>query len=271
MSETRLSELPDPKYRIGQSVWFGSTDTAVEALPCPDCLGSRKWSVVTPAGDALETPCQRCGGSRWQSGIGDLPRPERRIHVPRARRLTIGSVRIDTASSRGPVEYMCEETGVGSGSLYEESRLFATEDDALSSASGEVAALNAKEASGEAYQRTTKLSGLTVKDAILEDARSSIWSAWWSYRRLREDVDKWTGEDGGETADERLAELRRELEFDDRHREQPPVGQMLADLAPLVAGIPAAADLVEKLANPARAALLKARSTEVPSGGSSNG
>lgn len=37
--------------------------------------------------------------------------------------LTIGSIRIDTGDNRG-VEYMCVETGVGSGSVWKESDLY---------------------------------------------------------------------------------------------------------------------------------------------------
>jgi enhancing lycopene biosynthesis protein 2 len=43
--------------------------------------------------------------------------------------LTIGSVRIDT-NHESPIEYMCVETGVGSGSVWDERQLYASREEA---------------------------------------------------------------------------------------------------------------------------------------------
>ena len=43
--------------------------------------------------------------------------------------MTVGSVQIDTASDK-PTRYMCLETGIGSGALYEEDRLHLTLEEA---------------------------------------------------------------------------------------------------------------------------------------------
>lgn len=65
--------------------------------------------------------CPRC---TRRGGWNDSLSLEYTRHVPYVRRLTIGSVRMDTADER-PFSYMCVETGVGSGSVYGEESLYA--------------------------------------------------------------------------------------------------------------------------------------------------
>jgi hypothetical protein len=43
---------------------------------------------------------------------------------------TIGSVQIDSADQERPVRYMCVETGVGTGTVYDEKNLFKTHPEA---------------------------------------------------------------------------------------------------------------------------------------------
>lgn len=64
--------------------------------------------------------------------------------VPCTEKLTIGSIRIDTNDIDKPVSYMCVETGVGSGSVYYESDLHLTEEEAFRFAQARAVEINEK-------------------------------------------------------------------------------------------------------------------------------
>jgi hypothetical protein len=117
----------ETKYSIGDVVYHGRNETVAVRTECPDCKGSREWAVTTPAGQTMTTGCPTCdalGGSR-----GFIERYER---SPKVETLTIGSVRFNSheGDDCGQISYMCRETGVGSGSIWYESRLRATREEA---------------------------------------------------------------------------------------------------------------------------------------------
>ena len=109
----------EPKYTVGQSVWVATTDTEIKTRACPDCLGTRHWPVTTPGGDSFELECPTC-----QYGFESRGTLSREVVVAKARRMTIGSVRTNTASKDCPVEYMMVETGVGTGTIWDEAKVF---------------------------------------------------------------------------------------------------------------------------------------------------
>ncbi len=118
--------LPNPKYSIGQIVFYPYISDKAKRIPCPDCLEFKTWEVKTPAGEVFKVQCQTCMSGFLSTGfINDYENPT--VDVSR---LTIGSIRIDTASSEDKVEYMCKETGIGSGNIYYESKIFTTEQEA---------------------------------------------------------------------------------------------------------------------------------------------
>lgn len=122
------TRLPTPKFAIGDIIYVPHCQDGGEYLDCPDCLGAGAWPVVSPAGEAHEVSCPTCA-SLWGKGTGKLKfyRSE-----PVVRKLTVGSVRIDTAAKEGErVSYMCGETGIGSGNIYYEDRCCANEGDAM--------------------------------------------------------------------------------------------------------------------------------------------
>lgn len=82
---------------------------------CNTCEGTCK---VTVAGhEDVTTYCPSCrGGKIWQDTEG-------KYFV--IQQLTVGQVRIQ-AGYEPEVTYMCEETGVGSGSVWKEDKLFLT-------------------------------------------------------------------------------------------------------------------------------------------------
>ena len=115
--------IPIPKYDIGDKVFAPRYALVQKAVQCPECLGEKVWQVRTPTGDEFELPCGGCGGYNDENS-GTIKELSFNSYVEE---LTIGSVRLDTADTRDgnhPVSYMCCETGIGTGSIYYEHRLF---------------------------------------------------------------------------------------------------------------------------------------------------
>ena len=174
----------ETKFSIGDVVYYASTTTERKQHPCPDCLGTKKWKAVSPAGGEYEFACPRCrSGYRSEHGLS----LDYSIFVPTAHRLTIGSVRTDSADK---TSYMCVETGVGSGNIYDEDRLFSTESEALTAAQ----AIANKSNNGDVpwiaqqYNKT-----LEVCDYQLNDGREHVEKALadrlaWQIKDLRDEI-----------------------------------------------------------------------------------
>jgi hypothetical protein len=112
-----------PKYQIGDEVYAVELSTSGHKEPCPDCLGERHWLARLPNGEELKMECPTCR-SGFDGATGTVPA----IAVSgRVVSMTIGSVRTDSASKDRPVEYMCVETGVGSGRIWDEQDLYPEE------------------------------------------------------------------------------------------------------------------------------------------------
>lgn len=157
----------ETKFSVGDAVYHAWTESEVRRHPCPDCLGSRKWKAVSPAGTEYEFGCPRCGSQYRHDSDLDLAY---RVFAPRASKMTIGSVRTDTHSKEGN-EYMCLETGVGSGSIYREPRLFHTEAEALAAAEVLSASQNATtEWVVKQYDKTLSLCDYQMGEAKMKAA-----------------------------------------------------------------------------------------------------
>lgn len=119
--------LPVPMYHIGQKVYVAKHRTTIEKLTCPDCLGKGEWITLNPAGKDVTVQCNTC--TRGFAPNGTIP--GKAIPWSLVAHYTVGSVRIDTAAKEGElVSYMMEETGVGTGSVYYEDRIFLSPDNA---------------------------------------------------------------------------------------------------------------------------------------------
>ncbi len=118
----------ETKYSIGDVVYHGRNRTVPVRTTCPDCNGTKLWTITKPSGETVETACPTCETLYCSTGY-----IERRERTPFVETLTIGSVRFDSHDSgadREPASYMCRETGVGSGSIWYESQLRATREEA---------------------------------------------------------------------------------------------------------------------------------------------
>ena len=118
--------IPQPKYAIGQKVWHASTTSERQFVVCPDCVGRLVWKVSTPAGGSFKVPCSTCrdmwGSTGRVLGVS--------VVVGVTEQLTIGSIQINTDDKDCPVRYMCEETSVGTGTVYSEDKLCASKAEA---------------------------------------------------------------------------------------------------------------------------------------------
>lgn len=180
--------MNEAKYRIGQKVWLATTRTTSGAWPCPDCLGEKTWLATTRAGEVITVQCPRCQGHQINRSIPSL---NRNMWVIETRPLTIGSVRTDTAARGGEqVSYMCEETGVGSGTIYYETLLFATEQEAADRAAVLTAEAQAKTDAAPYTIRAFDFGLLPLQVAITYAWQADVYAAWTDGRRYREAMDK---------------------------------------------------------------------------------
>lgn len=177
----------ETKFSIGDVVYCAGTETARKQHPCPDCNGTRKWSVTSPAGGNYEIGCPRCT-TRYLSDR-DLSL-DYTAHVPRVQRLTIGSVQFNSApgSYDSGSRYMCLETGVGSGSVYNEGRLFATEAAALAAAEAMAALANSEQNwIVTLYNKSLEISDYQLEHAkakAADDYKRKIGSMFWNVSEL---------------------------------------------------------------------------------------
>jgi hypothetical protein len=208
------------KYSVGDVVYHASTVSTQKQHPCPDCLGTRKWTAQSPAGGEFEFTCPRCSASYQNDRDLAL---NYAAYAPCAGKLTVGSIQVDTAPNAygHGNRYMCVETGVGSGSVYDEARLFETEEEALRAAQAMADLQNAKTTwIVERYNRTLSLSdyqfeSLKVKQAgeARASAQSMIWNIGYLFDEIREAADKeaiielvdWYGENDWERDKEKFA------------------------------------------------------------------
>lgn len=184
----------ETKYNIGDVVWLATTNVEQRIAPCPDCLGTKVWKATSPAGTDYEFPCPRCATN---SSIQELSL-KYCTYVPDVQKRTIGSVRHDTRHWVGqneneqdqyqPItEYMCHETGIGSGSVYKECTLFPDEASALIEA--EKLAQEANERSHKSDQQDKRYPDRLVVAAYqLREARMEACTKAMYHQRSRFEI-----------------------------------------------------------------------------------
>lgn len=163
------------KFSIGDTVYSARLTTQGKQHPCPDCLGAHKWTAKSPAGREYEFSCPRCGGGYQHDRDLSL---NYSVFVPSIDRLTIGQVRAEHGSCAEKTQYMCHETGIGSGTLHSEDDLFATESEAFEAATVKAKIANAETSwVVEQYNKSLMVSGYQLSDATVkveEDRLSKI-------------------------------------------------------------------------------------------------
>lgn len=189
MPDKNTNELPTPKYKIGDTVWYGHTNSVVAMFPCPDCEGKGKWEIKSPSGNDFKMSCPRCGTSNY-SLTDRLPSLKYTKFQAGATKLTIGQINSTTHTFGDDfVSYMCIETGIGGGSVYYESGLFATEVEALTAAQAIADAKNAEILEKPTAMKARHLGSLRIESALMEECYTSTWDAWYNYRNLRDSIE----------------------------------------------------------------------------------
>lgn len=176
----RLVSVPVPRWAIGDKVFAVLTQEGAETFVCPDCLGEGTWLVKSPAGYETSVACPRCNGAR-KLGL--------RIRTASACELTIGSIRINTEGGYNDeyVQYMCEETGIGSGTLWGENGLKATLEEATEAARIRALEETARIDNGpdqKARNEFRHLSTYTLRDAAQKEAENRAWHAEYDLRDI---------------------------------------------------------------------------------------
>lgn len=159
------------KYSVGDTVFYSATNTERKKHPCPDCKGSGKWAAQSPAGSEYSFACPRCSAS--YNSDRDLTL-DYSAAVPSVRHLTIGSIQYNShyGSYDHGARYMCNETGVGGGSVYNESDLFETEAEALTAAHAKADETNStSEWIVKLYNKTLNISDYELHSAAMNAAK----------------------------------------------------------------------------------------------------
>ena len=181
------SDLPTPRYRIGQTLYYADTTRTTANMECPDCRGSKVWLVKT-ANDVLETPCQRCCGGYLSRGYQDKLSLTYTVHEPVARRFIPDRVE---ARSKGHFDGDGPEVMYwSSGGGRYEIDLHETEEAALTVARLRAADLNAKEEQTAERLEQQHIGTLKIDDALYDEFKNGLWSSWYRFRSLLEKINE---------------------------------------------------------------------------------
>lgn len=159
----------ETKYSIDDIVYSASIKMEQRQHDCPDCIGARKWHTTSPAGVEYTFPCPRCSSSYNSYNDLSLKYP---VWKPVVERRTIGQIEAVTGRE---TRYMCRETGVGSGNVYDENKLLETEEEAMT-----VAVLMANEKNKtddyivKTYNKVLSVGDYQLESARLKEAEQSI-------------------------------------------------------------------------------------------------
>lgn len=183
------------KYSIGDVVYHATTATERKQHPCPDCNGTKKWQATAPSGSQYEFPCPRCAAA--YNSERDLML-DYSAFAPKAVKRTIGSIQVNTAPGSWGSRYMCHETGIGSGNIYNEKDLYPTEDEALAAATLMAAEQNKTTPwVAKLYDKSLTVSDYLLENAALKNAkdalsnaRSMLWNLGDLFSKIEEAEDK---------------------------------------------------------------------------------
>lgn len=181
--------LPQPRFGIGDPVWVVYSDTVDRRVPCPDCLDSKTWEATSAVGETFRVSCPRCQTTNWS--LSKLPPLARREATFRVRQLTVGSIQMDTNVRDGEsvFKYMCAETGIGSGNVYNETGrwcVYGSEAEALAAAEIEQRDSQARLDALPVAIRAADYAQWPLQVALPYEWREDVYHAWDTARDFRE-------------------------------------------------------------------------------------
>lgn len=179
------SDLPEPKFAVGQTVWRAGISYRDEQLPCPDCLDTRKWIVTTPAGQTYEAKCQRCQGGLVYTHADSIPSLRYRVAVPNPTSLEIVSVEVRSKGTWAKPEITY--WGPGNGSA--EDAVYGSREEALAVSEIMAAKQNDEERAKPEFLEQKNIGDLKFEDAHLDRFKNGLWHAWYAYNDVIEKLD----------------------------------------------------------------------------------
>lgn len=108
------------EYSLGDTVWAGQFTSELVTEACSLCKGK---GALLIEGYTVKCPVSACCYGKIRTGVHNW-----RLEVES---LTIGWVGAETTKDKRKIQYMCEETGVGSGMVWAEALLFPTKEAVL--------------------------------------------------------------------------------------------------------------------------------------------
>ena len=225
------SDLPEPKFRVGQTVWYAETKRVARTLPCPDCLGAKTWRVETPAGGDYEVPCQRCCGGYTYTHHDEIAPLRYEEAEANPRSFVVTKVGIDNWGDGPKVTY----DGRNEGSL------FATEEEARAAAELQATIHNAKIDKSPERLATKNVGKLKIDGAYYDQFANGLWNAWYAYRATIGTLTEWLEEAKEDDEREYVRALRDSLSWEVEYREKQdrPLDTLVDAVAAALAGDPA--------------------------------
>jgi hypothetical protein len=210
-------DIPQPKYSMGQTVYFPGVSRKMEDMTCPDCGGSEKMTLKL-VNREVEIKCMRC-----RSYSAD--KPKRTVWVPFVSELTVRSMEFRTHGgdnwSKPSWRYM---TGTGGGSVFDEENTYPTREEAMHHAE-----LKAKEAQAKfdaelpkEEQRRLEYTQLQFPELEEKKLRDVIFDTQWALDRMTDRVKElpsWSHRWPNVKASELLAIQQFVLDKEDWHPE----------------------------------------------------
>lgn len=232
---------PVPRFAIGDVVYVAEIERSVEELPCPDCLGTRKWAVQSPAGGTYTTNCPRCRNE--YSLRNDMPSLKVECWIGKANRRVITGMEIH--AGRTP-EYR-SEIGQGSSWIVYEDKAWLTEQEAQAVADAKAAEKNVEAAEKPEVLTSRHFSSLSLDEGRWDQFKNGVWNSHYHagalFEKVREALD---GEDGNQerTTADIIEDLREAARWDFKYHVEnlPFTPLVLAALASDDVAVKAAAD-----------------------------
>ncbi len=217
-----MSDLPTPKYRIGDTVYRPQITATTEALPCPDCLGERVWHATTPAGVTHLLECPRC---QDRYSIADKLPPlkvQRYVALIEEIRIESVEVRSHVGFRDDQITYMTSTTG--SGSVYSERSLYSTKEAAQQAAEIQAALKNTEIDRTAAVLTARRFASIPLAGALQARVRDNLFEAWTACRQLSQAIVDLLPENPDEDGRTKIdaADLRSELDRLERGRKDYP-------------------------------------------------
>lgn len=205
---------PTPKFAIGDTVWVATVERTTEQLPCPDCLGEKKWAVLSPAGGEYTTECPRC--RQTYSLRNELPSLTVERFVGKAEPRVLTGMELHVGCTP---EYRAHISGGSSWVVYED-KAWLTEAEAQAVADAQAAAKNTEVAETPEVLTKRHFSSLNLDEARWDQFKNGIWNSQYHAANIVERVQAaLEGEDGNaeRSTSEIIEDLRDALRWDLRY------------------------------------------------------